>query len=51
MKKLIVLAVLCLNSVINAASAQPRGGRVEGKVVIITGASKGIAILSHGLTL
>lgn len=42
MKKLIVLAVLCLSSVVNVASAQPKGGRVEGKVVIITGASKGI---------
>lgn len=45
MKKLIVLAVLCLTCVLSAAEAQSKRGRVEGKVVIITGASKGIDIV------
>lgn len=42
MNKLIFLAALCLSSVLSIAHAQTKCRRVEGKIVIITGASKGI---------
>lgn len=42
MKNLMFFAALCLSSVSSIGSVQAKEGRVEGKVVIITGASKGI---------
>lgn len=42
MKNLIFLAALCLGSTLSVASPQTKCKRVEGKVAIIIGASKGI---------
>lgn len=42
MKNLMFLASLCLSGMLSTAPVNAKGGRLTGKVVIITGASKGI---------